>query len=104
MMHLFNIRQQEQEYLNDYVKRFKQSRDVLKSYMGLKWLDGFMEHTEEYQNETQAEEQSKLKEQAFERFMAFVLLRNSDQAIYQSLMNRLISQYSMENDQYPKTS
>ena len=62
-----------------------------------------MEHTEEYQNETQAKEQSKLKEQGFERFMVFVLLRNSDQAKYQNLMNGLISQYSMENDQYPKT-
>ena len=100
MMHLFNMRQQEQEHLNDYVKRFKQSHEVLKSHMGLKWL---VMNTEEYQNETQAEEQSKLKKQAFERFMAFVLLRNSDQAKYQSLMNGLISQYSMENDQYPKT-
>ena len=35
--------------------------------------------------------------------MAFVQLRNSDQAKYQSLMKGLISQYSMENDQYPKT-
>ena len=75
MMCLFNMRQQEQEHLNDYVKRFKQSCDVLRSHMGSKWLDGFVEHTEEYQNETQAKEQSKLKEQAFERFMAFVLLR-----------------------------
>ena len=41
-------------------------------------------------------------EQAFERFQAFVLLRKSDQAKYQRLMNGLISQYSMENDQYPK--
>ena len=98
MMHLFNMRQQ--EYLNDYVKRFKQSCDVLISHMGSKWLDGFVEHTEESQNETQANEQSKLKEQACERFMAFVVLRNSDQAKYQSLMNGLISQYSMENDQY----
>ena len=103
MMHLFNMRQQEQKHLNDYVKRFKQSCDVLRSHMGSKWLDGFVEHTEEYQNETQAKEQSKLKEQGFERFMAFVLLRNSDQAKYQSLMNGLISQHSMENDQYPKT-
>ena len=91
MMHLFNMRQQEQEHLNDYVKRFKQSCDVLRSHMGSKWLGGFVEHTEEYQNETQAKEQSKLKEQAFERFMAFVLLRNNDQAKYQSLMNGLIS-------------
>ena len=71
--------------------------------MGLKWLDEFVEHTEEYQSETEAKEQSKLKEQCLERLMAFVLLRNSDQAKYQSLMNGFISQYSMENDQYPKT-
>ena len=70
MMQLFNMRQQDQEHLNDYVKRFKQSHDVLRSHMGSKWLDGFVEHTEEYKNETQAKEQSKLKEQAFEKFMA----------------------------------
>ena len=102
MMHRFNMRQQEQEHLNDFVKRFKQSHDVLKSHMGSKWLDGFVEHTEEYQSETEVKEQSKLKEQGFERFMVFVLLRNSDQAKYQSLMNGLISPYSMGNDQYPK--
>ena len=102
MMHLFNMRQQEQEHFTDYVKRFKQSCDVLRSHMGSKWLDRFVENTEEYQNETQAKEQSKLKEQAFERFMAFVLLRNSDEAKYQNLMNGLISKNSMENDQYPK--
>ena len=45
MMHLFNMRQQqEQEHLNDFVKRFKQSCDVLRSHMGSKWLDGFVEH------------------------------------------------------------
>ena len=39
------MRQQEQEHLNDYVKRFKQSCDALKSHMGSKWLDGFVERT-----------------------------------------------------------
>ena len=97
------MRQQEQEHLNDYVKRFKQSCDMLKSHMGSKCLDEFVEHTEEYQSETETKEQSKLKEQGFRRFMAFLLLRNSDQSKYQSLMNGLISQYSMENDHYPKT-
>ena len=62
-----------------------------------------MEHTEEYQKETDTKQQSELKDQSFERYMAFVLLRNSDQAKYRSLMNGLISQYSMENDQYPKS-
>ena len=61
MMHLFNMRQQEQAHLNDYVKRFKQCHDVLRSHLRSKLLDGFVEHTEEYQNETQANEQSRPK-------------------------------------------
>ena len=103
MMRLFNLRQQEHEHLTDYVKRFKQTKDVVKAHMGSKWLEQFVEHTEEYQKETDTKQQSELKNQSFERYMAFVLLRNSDQAKYRSLMNGLISQYSMENDQYPKS-
>ncbi|KAL7573431.1 hypothetical protein ACA910_013750 [Epithemia clementina (nom. ined.)] len=103
MMRLFNLKQQENEHLTDYVKRFKQSRDVLKSHMGTKWLEQFMEHTEEYQNESDTKKKDELKDQSFERFMAFMIMRNSDQAKYRSLTNGLVSQYSMENDQYPKT-
>ena len=102
MMRLFNLRQQEHEHLTDYVKRFKQTKDVVKAHMGSKWLEQFVEHTEEYQKETDTKQQSELKNQSFERYMAFILLRNSDQAKYRSLMNGLISQYSMENDQYPE--
>ena len=39
MMHLFNMRQQQQEHLNDHDKRVKESHDFLKSHMGSKWLD-----------------------------------------------------------------
>ena len=62
-------------------------------------------HTEEYQTETDrsTKQQTELKHQRFEGCMAFVLLRNSDQAKYQNLTNELISQYSMENHQYLKT-
>ena len=80
MMRLFNLRQQEHEHLTDYVKRFKQSKDVVKAHMRSKWLELFVEHTEEYQKETDTKQQSELKDQSFERYMAFVLLRNSDQA------------------------
>ena len=73
--------------------------------MGSKWLESFVEHTEEDQNGTDYTQQTELKNQIFERYMASVLLRNrsSDQVKYPSLTNALISQYSMENDQYTKT-
>ena len=34
--------------------------------------------------------------------MAFLLLKSSDQSKYRSLLNGLTSQYSMDNNQYPK--
>ena len=53
--------QQEHEHLTDYVKRFKQTKDVVKAHMGSKWLEQFVEHTEEYQKETDTKQQSELK-------------------------------------------
>jgi len=40
--------QQNGEYLTDYVKIFKHSHDVLKSHISTKWLEEFVEHTDEY--------------------------------------------------------
>ena len=45
---MLNLKQQDGEFLKDYVKRFKQACDVLKSHIGTKWLEEFVEHTEEY--------------------------------------------------------
>jgi hypothetical protein len=44
-----------------------------------------------------------MKHGAFDRWMAYLLIRNSDQAKYGSLSNGLVSQFSMQNNQYPKT-
>ena len=84
------------------MKRFKQSQDVVKSHMGSKWLETFVEHTEEYQKATDSTHKLN-KKPKYWKVHAFVLLRNNDQAKYQSLTNGLISQYSMENEQSPKT-
>ena len=102
-MRMLNLEQQDGEYLTDYVKRFKQARDVLKSHIGTKWLEEFVEHTEEYKNEKDVQKKADLKDQRFDRYMAYLLLYNSDQAKYQSLLTGLRSQYSLENDQYPKS-
>ena len=45
---------------------------------------------------------TELKGEAFGRWMAFLLLKNSDQSKYGSLLNGLTSQYLMDNNQYPK--
>ena len=62
-----------------------------------------MENTREYQDETDATKQKELKKIAFDKWTAYLLIRNSDQSKYGSLLNGLLSQFSMDNNQYPKT-
>jgi len=71
--------------------------------VGTEMLDGFVANTEEYRNETDSNTQNTLKQEGFERFMAYIILRNSDQSKYGSVMGGLITQYSMDHDQYPKS-
>ena len=49
LMRTLNIKQLEHESLIDYMKRFKQSRDVLKSHIGGDILNKFVKNLPEYQ-------------------------------------------------------
>ena len=66
------------------------------------WTSSF-ENTREYQDETDQLLQQNMKDGAFNKWMAYLLIRNSDQAKYGTVMNGLVSQFSMQNNQYPKT-
>jgi hypothetical protein len=103
MSRMLNIKQIESEGLLDYVKRFKESGNIMKSHVGTDILDKFVENTREYQDETDQLLQQNMKDGAFNKWMAYLLIRNSDQAKYGTVMNGLVSQFSMQNNQYPKT-
>ena len=98
----FNLRQQENESLIDWTKRFKQSADVLKSTLGTTFLDDAMENTAAYCDATD-DEQQEVKDNALEGLNAYLLIKNSDQLKYGSLMRTFVQQYSLGTDQYPKT-
>ena len=46
---------------------------------------------------------AELKREVHEAWTAYLLLRGSDQNKYGSLMKNLSQQFSLGNDQYPKT-
>jgi hypothetical protein len=102
---MINVKQQDNESLLDYVKRFKQLRDVSKSQLGNTFLDTFVEHQAEYP--TAKDEvlnpgtQQNMKTEAFEKWMISLLIRGSDQTKYGTLLRGFISQYSLGNNQYP---
>ena len=66
LMRTLNIKQLEQESLIDYIKRFKQSRDVLKSHIGGDILNKFVKNLPEYRHSTMSGQQE-IKSEAFGR-------------------------------------
>jgi len=98
-----NMQQGENEELLSYVKRFKQQHDVFKAHVGTTVLDSFVTQQEDYKNETDAMKKQELQDGAFEAWMALLLLHDSDQAKYGTLMADLVTQYSLGNDQFPET-
>jgi hypothetical protein len=66
---MLNLKQSENEgLLSDYVKIFKESRDIIKSHVGINILDKFVENTLEYRDESNAIlKQEMLTDGAFNR-------------------------------------
>lgn len=103
MRTLMGTKQKEGESLQDYTKRFRVARDVLKSHVGgpivltkiVEAMDGY--------EDADSEKRSKMCEQAFNQFLAFLYLDNADKAKYGSILTGLNTQQSLGNDQYPKT-
>jgi hypothetical protein len=84
------------------VKQFKQVRDVYKNHVGTKILDKFTKKLDEYKEATDAAAKKAVKEASFEKWMAYLLIEQSDHNKYGSLIKGFVSQYLLGNDQYPK--
>ena len=74
MSRMINLKQTEHEKLLDYIKRFKQTRDIMSSHMGTDLLDKFVENTSEYKSKTDATNKAEMKSGAFNKWMAFLLI------------------------------
>ena len=100
---MLNLRQKENEHLQEYTKRFKTARDVLVSHLGgpliirkyMKTMPGYDENDKDKINTC--------AERAFKQLTAFLYLDNADKAKYGSLMTHLSTQKSLGNNQYPKS-
>src|SRR5210317_821031 len=65
---ILNIKQEDDENLVEYTKRFKQARDIVHDTVGKDILHAFVEMTSEYQIETDEDERKKMKEESFSKW------------------------------------
>ena len=103
MERLINIHQQDKESLLAYLERFKQVRDVASSYLSKDFLDKFVENTPDYVNENDTNLKTKMKSEAFDRFMTYTFVKRSNPKIYGSVVRRWAASYAEGvKDTYPK--
>lgn len=103
VMAFLNCKQREGETLQDYTSRFKTARELLVSQNGIPvFSEKSVEGMKDY-DEKDSDAVAKCKLLAFKRHAAAIYLRNSDQAKYGSVLKNFHFQFSVQNDQYPKS-
>ena len=99
LVQLINTKQEHGENLTDYAKRFKQSRDNVKSILGEKFLDNFIKTTDKYTKMKDSTEMTEMKKGAFKKWTVYMMLRTNDNNKYGSLKATLNSQFTLGNNQ-----
>jgi hypothetical protein len=101
-----NHKQQDNQGLQDYYNEYKQHRDVVIGHLGKRFLDEFVEHTEEYRkipsDAVFDAEREELKKNAFDALQALMIIDGADKNKYGSVQRDLVSAYSKQNDQCPR--
>jgi hypothetical protein len=101
LLRFANIKQKEDENLTQYTSRFKGDRDLVVSIIGTRAFDKFVEIQPGYEDLTN-EEKKEQKENIFDKWIGYVFIKGADNNKYGSVKTLLQSQYSMQQDQYPK--
>jgi hypothetical protein len=94
-----DLRQNPNEALSDYYKRFTQEYDTFKALFGIRMFDHAAEHLQEY-IDGGATEQIKKKKEVFAALTGLMLMEHSDQSRYGSLNEKMNSDYSLNIDVY----
>ena len=101
LLQFFSTKQEHGESLIDYSMGFKQAKDNVKLTLGTGFLYKFIENTNKYKNACKGEEQKAVLADSWDRWTAYMQLRQSNRNKYGSFLNYLDRQYALGFDEYP---
>ena len=91
---LFNIRQSQDKTLVDFIERFTQEKQLVKTQLGKIFIHVFVGHTVEYNASTDVDKQTSMKDSEFDQFMAILFFRASDQSKYVKMQDEYRMSYA----------
>ena len=102
MKTVFNMKQREDENLNQYQQHFKTQRDVMSSHIGgpiiltqfIKMMQGY--------DATNTDAVKQCQKDAHAQFLANIFIENSNNAKYSSLKTVLLASFALGHNDYPK--
>ena len=97
-----NLRQTENESLLDYLDRFEQEKNIIKSMLGIDVLYKFTTTHPGYED-LDEDGQDLEKAGSFDAWMACIFLRGGNQATYGELLKDYRKDYANKENSYPKT-
>ena len=101
---LFTAKQKDDEGLIEFRQRLKNMRDIAKSHLGGPMIiTKIIKKSTKYKDGMSEEDRDALQEEVFDQLMAYILLANSDQDKYGSLLKRLKMDKALKKDNFPKT-
>ena len=103
MRTVLGTKQRDGESLQDYTKRFRVARDVLKSHIGGPIIMTKLVEAIPGYDKGDEEQCLKMQEQTYNQFLAYLYLDNADKSKYGSILTGFNTQQSLGNNQYPKT-
>ena len=100
---VLNMRQNDDEELTDYVKRFKYNYSILQKHLGDKFLYEFIDQQSFFKEETDQDKQTQMKLDSCGEWRAYLLIICAHKHKYGTLQDKLAADFAMGNDNYPKT-
>jgi hypothetical protein len=99
---MITIAQRESESMAEYHKRFKEHKDMFMQTMGKGFLSDWVTRLPGYSAADSAG-QTKMQAEVVPSLMSYLLIKGAHPDKYGSLLDNLNAQYSLGNNQWPKT-
>ena len=84
--------------MSEYIKTFKELRDVFTTQWGKHITDYFVEQQSEYKALQDLNAKANMKVEAFDEWMGLLFLLNADWRKYGSIKNELAASYTQGRD------